>query len=105
MPVDAIKQRLDRFVFAVRKDLKRVHGEKSKVILLRDRDCPYHLEAPLDYQTLKIRCVIDKITQEDIRLCREYKFGGQQAFVRLIAIKKKGERGYKMHPLENLVNE
>jgi len=105
MPQEAVKQRLDRFIDSVRRDLVRVHGDDLSVIVIRDKKCPFHLEASLDYQTLKIRCVLDKVTPEDVRLCREFGLGRHQNFVRKIALKRRGESGYKTFNIENLVND
>jgi len=103
MAQEAVKKCLDRFIQAVRARTAAVYGLAPRDIILL-KDCPFHLEAPLDYQTIKIRCVIDKIAPEDIRLCAEFNLGRGQNFVRLIALKQRGEKGYNIFRVDDLVN-
>lgn len=106
MPKIPDKQRLDRFIDRVVADLARTHGkDPDDIIVIRNKNCPWHIECVLDYQTIKIRCVIDKIALEEVRRCVRFPLGSHQNFVRQIAFKTHGEYGYKMYNLENLVNE
>jgi hypothetical protein len=98
----AIKKRFDKFIETVCNDLHRVHGKDCNVIIIRDKNCPYHIECPLDYQTIKIRCVLDKIAKEDILLCENYSLGRHQNFVRKIAVKTYAARGYEIFDIETL---
>ena len=104
MPQEAVKKRFEFFVDSVRRDLRRIHGEDLRVIIIKDKTCPFHLEASLDYQTLKIRCVLGRPKPEDVRLCLAFRLGRHQNFVRQIAYKNRGERGYKTILVDNLVN-
>ena len=66
-----------------------------RVVRLSDPDCPFHIECIRYKETRKIRVVIDKITDEDRRLCREWNSDlNKNQYTIELWLKKTGGRGF-----------
>lgn len=75
-----------------------------KAIKLNDSTCPFHLEIFRNEEgkgdeIFKFRITLDSITEEDIRLCREYKLP-EKIFTKIIVCKKREHGKYEYLTVE-----
>jgi len=68
----AICKRLSRAILAAKSMLVHYGTEEDHVIMLRDPDCPFHIEHIRKKEIRKIRVTIDKIDPFDEKICRKF---------------------------------
>jgi len=95
---EKIKRRMRDTIKAAKEELGRPK-ELYRVININDPECPFHLERfrkseEKGSEVLKIRIVLDRVSDEDIYLCKEYKMPGK-IFTKLIMCKKLGQREFE----------
>ena len=91
MSEEAIKRKLNNAIDSL---ANKYPPPLFKTIKLKDASCPFHLEVfrnseDRGHEVFKFRVTLDKITESDEKLCKEYKMPGQ-VFTKIIACKKEG---------------
>ncbi len=72
MTEEAIKQRINRAVKAAIKMLGKPPGH-GHIIEIKNSNSPFHIEYIREKEIRKIRITVDQITDEDIKIMKEFK--------------------------------
>jgi len=88
MPEENIKKKINNAIDSL---ANQYPPPLFKKIKLRDTSCPFHLEVFRDSEdkgseVFKFRVTLDEITEQDEKLCREYRMPGR-IFTKIIACK------------------
>lgn len=89
----AICKRLSRAILAAKSSLIRNSTGDDRVIILRDMDCPFHIEYIRRKEIRKIRITLDKIESVDERLCRQFILPGE-LFTKEIWCRSRGDLNF-----------
>lgn len=97
MPSLATQKKLNRAISSAKKIMGEP-GELYEVIKIYDPTCPFHLErfrksSEKGDEILKIRIVLDKIREEDKKICQDYKMPSK-IFTKLIMCKRTDGKGF-----------
>ena len=99
MPDEPVKKRLRRAIQAARDVIDSPLG-MYRIIEISDPSCPFHLERFRNHQekgdeVLKVRVCLDRITDHDLRLCRDYQLP-RKVYTKIIFCKLPGAKDYEL---------
>ena len=99
MSEDAVKQQLNRAIERAMRLLDNPEGS-CRIIRLGDPSCPFHLECcrTSKKEVQKIRIALNRVTEEDIKLCEEWPLN-EQVFTKEIWLAQKGKKKFVNHPV------
>ena len=99
MSEEAIMKQMNRAIERAMRVLNNPEGA-CKIIRLNDSNCPFHLECcrTSKKEVQKIRIALDKVTEEDIELCRDWPLN-ELHFTKEIWLTKKGQKKFVSHPI------
>ena len=72
----AICKKLNRAISAAKKSLTNNGTKEDRVIIIRDPDCPFHIEYIRRKEIRKIRITLGVISPSDEKLCRQFTLPG-----------------------------
>ena len=92
MSEEAIVRRQNRAVDLAISMLRKSSGS-GRAIRITDPDCPFHIQFCRKKEYRIIRIILDKITEQDKRLCQEWEFN-ESVFTKEMWLKKHNECGF-----------